>query len=496
MYNKIKLLAFLLSFLLWFWTFVSAETLSLWESIEQKKINIEQTFDSSYESVFQKFQESIAQNLSTPNYQWLLCLWVIDDTALLGNIQKDYKNLKLSFLNSYAKLLTDLSDIEQKNIIQEKTSVSLFASWTTYESEIERISSAFDTLFDHNTTLANNFKETYITKINQFINDVDVYSKNNVLLLTNVTNRIKDIQDLQDIYDDLISNLVTYQTQLAGSWSLFFSKLYSIKQASISGLSNYFQYLIDKQTKRNRVLPNLWSELEQQKQYALWLFSMQFDENVNLLLEKWYDNKEFTQIKKDVDAIISTYKNNWKFSCTSLLWSSYFEQDIALLKQKILSFDKTFSSQLSWTIDSSLFQENIMHWISLVVKAQKDIQKTFIEVMNQKTRSMLNELRKQKTQEISPSQDVPVSLIPSNFSFTKAFRKWVTDPDIKILQELLKKMNFYDWPIDSIYTSTTIDAVYQYQLSKNLLRWYENKPETWWWMWPATRASLNKDLLK
>lgn len=496
MYNKIKLLAFLLSFLLWFWTFVSAETLSLSESIEQKKINIEQTFDSSYESVFQKFQESIAQNLSTPNYQWLLCLWVIDDTALLENIQKDYKNLKLSFLNSYAKLLTDLSDIEQKHIIQEKTSVSLFASWTTYESEIERISSAFDTLFDHNTTLANNFKKTYITKINQFIYDVDVYSKNNVLLLTNVTNRIKDIQDLQDTYDDLISNLVIYQTQLAGSWSLFFSKLYSIKQASISGLSNYFQYLIDKQTKRNRVLPNLWSELEQQKQYALWLFSMQFDENVNLLLEKWYDNKEFTQIKKDVDAIISTYKNNWKFLCTSLLWSSSFDQDIALLKQKILSFDKTFSSQLSWTIDSSLFQENIMHWISLVVKAQKDIQKTFIEVMNQKTRSMLDELRKQKTQEISPSQDVPVSLIPSNFSFTKAFRKWVIDPDIKILQELLKKMDFYDWPIDSTYTSKTIDAVYQYQLSKNLLRWYENKPETWWWMWPATRASLNKDLLK
>jgi hypothetical protein len=34
---------------------------------------------------------------------------------------------------------------------------------------------------------------------------------------------------------------------------------------------------------------------------------MQFDEKINMLLDKRYDNKEFSQITKEVQQFLSTY---------------------------------------------------------------------------------------------------------------------------------------------------------------------------------------------
>jgi hypothetical protein len=59
------------------------------------------------------------------------------------------------------------------------------------------------------------------------------------------------------------------------------------------------------------------------------------------------------------------------------------------------------------------------------------------------------------------------------------------------LQNLLTTIQLYSWAIDGIYNKATKNAVYQFQLSKWLLKGYEKKPDTWGWMGPATRAALN-----
>jgi hypothetical protein len=59
------------------------------------------------------------------------------------------------------------------------------------------------------------------------------------------------------------------------------------------------------------------------------------------------------------------------------------------------------------------------------------------------------------------------------------------------LQNTLTTLWLYTWAIDGIYNKATKNGVYQFQLSKWLLVGYEKKPETWWWMGPATRAALN-----
>ncbi|HCY21044.1 TPA: hypothetical protein DIC40_04285 [Patescibacteria group bacterium] len=80
-----------------------------------------------------------------------------------------------------------------------------------------------------------------------------------------------------------------------------------MKKASLSGLDSTFQTIINNEVKRNKILPSLGLELHQQKIYALGLYEMQFDEKMNMLLNKWYDNKEFTQITKNIQLFSSTY---------------------------------------------------------------------------------------------------------------------------------------------------------------------------------------------
>jgi hypothetical protein len=41
-----------------------------------------------------------------------------------------------------------------------------------------------------------------------------------------------------------------------------------------------------------------------------------------------------------------------------------------------------------------------------------------------------------------------------------------------------------------------LSAVYSLQKENGLLKWYENKPNVWGWMWPATRKLLNTYLGK
>jgi hypothetical protein len=46
---------------------------------------------------------------------------------------------------------------------------------------------------------------------------------------------------------------------------------------------------------------------------------MQFDEKTNFLLEKRYDNKEFTQITKEVQSFLTLYYPKSKMQCSLFL---------------------------------------------------------------------------------------------------------------------------------------------------------------------------------
>lgn len=480
-----------------FWFSFASTSWSLLVSLAQEKATIEASFDEAYSAVYQKFNSSVVWFLTSLNYQWLVCLWVINDTLFLQDMQNQMKNLKLWFLNTYTSLYGDAFDLEQKQRIYKDTSVVLFASWTTYDSEKQRIFSTLTALSTTQKNLATQFKSTYENKINTFVADYYDYAQKNKDILSSVWNNIQIIKQVDSTYKDLVSRLLQYQSQLAWSWTNFFSKLYLLKQTSLSWLDMSLQNIIDREVKKYRILPTLSTELLHQKNYALGLFDMQVDEKINLLLSKRYDNKEYTQLTKDVEKFLALYAPLWRPLCSKIQFSSSFTQEAAHLIASIQSFWKTFSS-LTGTNQLSWFQKTVTTWFPVITTLQKDMIITFRTAVSQKEQQLLYEYRKNISDSWSSSvqQPLPEIQAPSSFKFSQPFKKWQKHDDVLILQQLLINLWYYSWAIDGVYSPETLQAVYQYQLSRNLLKWYEKKPQTWWWMGPSTRNQLNKDLAK
>ncbi len=54
-------------------------------------------------------------------------------------------------------------------------------------------------------------------------------------------------------------------------------------------------------------------------------------------------------------------------------------------------------------------------------------------------------------------------------TFTRGFSRWEKTSEIKILQEHLKKLKYYNGKINGIYDNKTIDAVYKFQLDNKII---------------------------
>jgi peptidoglycan hydrolase-like protein with peptidoglycan-binding domain len=52
----------------------------------------------------------------------------------------------------------------------------------------------------------------------------------------------------------------------------------------------------------------------------------------------------------------------------------------------------------------------------------------------------------------------------------------------------------YDGEFHGKYDPKTIEAVYKFQLQEGVITWKETNKSAYGWMWPATRAKLNKKM--
>ncbi len=75
--------------------------------------------------------------------------------------------------------------------------------------------------------------------------------------------------------------------------------------------------------------------------------------------------------------------------------------------------------------------------------------------------------------------------------FTKSFNKWDKSDDIKNLQTVLSNLWYYTWKINSVFDTTTIDAVYEFQIKNWILSLNNWNSLSKWWLGPATRSKLN-----
>lgn len=78
--------------------------------------------------------------------------------------------------------------------------------------------------------------------------------------------------------------------------------------------------------------------------------------------------------------------------------------------------------------------------------------------------------------------------------FDRAFDKWVFHTQIFDLQTILSLLWLYTWDVSGVYDDMTIQAVYHYQLFKNLLT-SEDDVGLRWYFGPATRQLFNQEYI-
>lgn len=76
-------------------------------------------------------------------------------------------------------------------------------------------------------------------------------------------------------------------------------------------------------------------------------------------------------------------------------------------------------------------------------------------------------------------------------TFTQAFKKGEYHEQIKALQSLLKKRGYYKGEIDGVYSATTIEAVYQFQLKEGIVTGKEKNHAGHGRFGTRTRAKIN-----
>ena len=76
--------------------------------------------------------------------------------------------------------------------------------------------------------------------------------------------------------------------------------------------------------------------------------------------------------------------------------------------------------------------------------------------------------------------------------FTQAYKKEEKSPKIYQLQDMLRHYGFYNQEPNSIYDTSTINSIHNFQIAAGILKSDDYSNPARWRMWPSTRKTLNE----
>lgn len=163
-------------------------------------------------------------------------------------------------------------------------------------------------------------------------------------------------------------------------------------------------------------------------------------------------------------------KNTWYF------WN--------ITKQAVMKFQKDYNikTKYKW-----YFWPKTRHKLKAVLIKKWLYKNTYKYVKNKK-----NMIIKKK---IKTKEDEHKKLVLNDL---KTLKRWLwrgyNTYEVKILQKYLKKMWYYDWPVNWFYNEKTVVAVSKFQFKYGII----NKGETYlaWYFWPKTRDIFKRVVIK
>ncbi len=462
---------------------------SLTTYIQTEKDAISTSFDTIYSGIVTKFSQTGIVITKSIEYQWLVCLWAMQNQSLLTQLQKDKTSFKIAFNKDFVELEKKVSDLEEKKHLQDENGIIMFDSGTTYQSEKEKLKKEIDNKSQLHRSLMTNFANTYTTQINEFITIFQSYLAANQQLLSGIKAKMIKVQNVQNEFAKISSGIQAINQKIIGLDDLL-QKMETAKTQGIIALDKILQSYISTTLKKYKKIQNISDELTTQKLYMMGQYQMDIDQYVAKNLAQRYDNYAYITLQDDVEDFVETYYSDTnQLNCKNILSSS---DTSAQLLSKIASFQTQINSWLVIAQKNNItssFKNQIYSWFQALY-IQKFTQryteyKTYLRwYINSQLRD-LAALTPIQTPVETPIQP------PQKVLFTKPFKSGQYSEDIKSLQNILTTVWLYSWVIDGVYNPATKNAVYKFQLSKWLLKGYEKKQSVRWYFGPATRNAIN-----
>lgn len=458
--------------------------------LTQKKTEVNALFDTTYNKVYDYFQKSGLNLMKSLNYKSLVCLGVMSsDNSILLELQKDKEQIKVWFLRDFLQLESDNATLEEKARVLKDNNISLFDQGTTYETEKTRIlNKILDTTNIHKW-LIRNFETNYTSKIAKFGQDIIAYSLQNSGIVGYINDKIYTLESISTKFDMLTSEIERVNSLLLWSGSSLLWNMGGVRNSFIASLESSLQAVIARYVKNYKILPTLSGVLTSEKDYTLRLYGLDFDEKLSTIFAQWYDKKNYDLIKNKITALHNKYMNSNDLMCTNIF------QDTADFDRSIKSItDLLYPMVANIGSGSTLAQTS-----GSTAKIKADLLTQFTSFNNTNLKKYLrdfqtlinNKVDVLLTQQKAGTTNISSTIIPSITIFTRPFHKGEKSTAIQTLQTLLKNNGYYLGDINSIFTKQTIEAIYKFQLQNGLLIGYEKRPQSRWWMGPATRAKLN-----
>lgn len=466
------------------WGASSTTSTPLYELLNSQKTSVINYFDQASSNVYDKYDRLWKPVVETVVYKSLVCLWAITNPFDVTVIDTAKDNLKKNIIEEYISLDGKIKRYE----------LWLLSDYTWIKLDILAFSGKY-------TPLINQFQTNQLLVISWLVQSVRDYTNQNTQLITTISNNITKIEAVNDWYEALIQKINILQNWSASWQSDFIKNLNNSKDISINILNSNLQTQQDKILKRYKKLTWLDMLLADYKQNTLNTFYHDAETHINSLFSGYYDYTKFAQVKTEVLNLKKDFYSWSNLICSNILskYNVATEKSLLNTQSKIASLtswmNSSISSISSWWLSEAfklLSQQNIKTFYSK--RLNSDLQ-SFRTFTYQKIDSLYNSLLSVPVNNVITWQVVVPTInlnLPQWFSFTKPFNLNEKSESVKILQQLLTNLWLYSWSINWIYDSITKTATYLLQLQNWLLAWYEKKPATRWWMWPATRSLLNK----
>ncbi len=455
-------------------------------------------FDSGYQSLYTELSKTGLSMLNTVDYQSLVCLGVLPAESVLVRMQDSWLQLKRSVLQRFADLRSRAYALEEKQKAQQQTTVDLF-NGSNYLQERASLYAAITWAVASGMAAIQTYENEHREYIKQFVRDYVIYWAQNKDLIKNLSTRIAKVQYVTSGFRAIEQQLANIYTAMGITDVM--QKYEWLKATALASLHAILDPVVATKLRVNKWLTSLSWTLRAQKDAMITAYGVEMDAQIQKTVQKRYNHAKYLSLQQKITDFNKKYFSNQRLQCTSVI-ANNDDAKILELTQEMMSLSANIASGIQAASSSgnqSVIKTELINgfkniFTTAILKNKlTQFQKWIQSTIHQLTQSQTNLVTTGTTE---PSGSIATGyILPVGFVFKRPLTLNKPYPEVSVLQKFLANRGLYQWTIGEVFTQSTKDALYAFQLQQWILTSSSNK-NLRGLLGPATRASLNKLLQK